>query len=83
MTINGIIFDFGFTLFYFDNPSLERYQECFKKGLLKSIDLLKEKQVWNNNISDESFVKNFANKRAQYWREGRKTKIELSMWHGI
>jgi len=44
MSIKGIIFDFGFTLFYFDNPSVERYVECFKKGLLKSIDLLKEKQ---------------------------------------
>ena len=37
MTVKGIIFDFGFTLFYFDNPSVERYTECFKKGLLKSV----------------------------------------------
>ena len=38
MKIKALIFDFGFTLFYFDNPSVERYNECFKKGLLKSIE---------------------------------------------
>ncbi|MBY8985621.1 MAG: HAD family hydrolase [Candidatus Lokiarchaeota archaeon] len=77
MTIKGIIFDFGFTLFYFDNPSVERYRECFKKGLLKSIDLLKEKQVWNEKISEDLLIKTFAKKREQYWREGRKTKKEF------
>ncbi|MHA1932593.1 MAG: HAD family hydrolase [Promethearchaeota archaeon] len=77
MTINGIIFDFGFTLFHFDNPSVERYRECFEKGLLKSIDLLKEKQVWNFNLSNDAFVKKFAMKRGEYWREGRKTKKEF------
>ncbi|KKL92532.1 hypothetical protein LCGC14_1883780 [marine sediment metagenome] len=35
MRIKGVIFDFGFTLFYFENPSVERYYDCFKKGLLK------------------------------------------------
>ena len=64
MKVKGIIFDFGFTLFYFENPSVERYYECFKKGLLKSIEILKEIQVWNKEISDESFVKKFAKKKA-------------------
>ncbi len=77
MAIKGIIFDFGFTLFNFDNPSVEKYYECFKKGLLKSIELLKEKQVWNDKISNELLLKKFANKREQYWREGRKTKKEF------
>ena len=77
MSIKGIIFDFGFTLFYFDNPSVERYYECFQKGLLKSIELLKEKQVWNDKISDESFLKTFFKKREQYWRESRKSKKEF------
>ncbi|MHA2038856.1 MAG: HAD family hydrolase [Promethearchaeota archaeon] len=77
MTINGIIFDFGFTLFYFDNPSVERYNECFKKGLLKSIDFLKEKRMWNDNLSDEFFVKEFIKERALSWRESRKTKKEF------
>ena len=77
MPIKGIIFDFGFTLFYFDTPSVERYMECFKKGLLKSIEFLKEKQVWNDRITDESFVQKFSKKREQYWRESRKTRAEF------
>ncbi len=77
MIVKGIIFDFGFTLFYFDNPSVERYYECFKKGLLKSISILKEKQVWSGEISDESFVKKFAKKREHFFRKSIKTKIEF------
>ena len=69
MMIKGIIFDFGFTLFYFDNPSVERYYECFKKGLLKSIGILKEEQVWSEKISDESFVKKFAVRRQNLFRK--------------
>jgi len=77
MMVKGIIFDFGFTLFYFDNPSVERYYECFKKGLLKSIGILKEKQVWSEEISDESFVKKFAKKREHFFRKSIKTKTEF------
>jgi len=77
MTIKGIIFDFGFTLFYFNNPSLERYTDCFNKGLLKSIELLRDKHVWNGTISSESFIKIFAKKRQHLWRESRKTKKEF------
>lgn len=77
MSIKGIIFDYGFTLFHFDNPSVERYYECFKKGLLKSIEFLKEMKIWNDKISDESFVKKFSKKRELYWREARKTKKEF------
>jgi HAD superfamily hydrolase (TIGR01509 family) len=77
MKVKGIIFDFGFTLFYFDNPSVERYYECFKKGLLKSIDLLKEMQIWSDQITDESFIKRFAKKREHYFRKSIKTKTEF------
>ncbi len=77
MMIKGIIFDFGFTLFYFDNPSVERYYECFKKGLLKSIDILKEQQVWNEKLSNESFIKKFAKKREHFFRKSIKTKTEF------
>ncbi len=75
--VKGIIFDFGFTLFYFDNPSVQRYYECFKKGLLKSIGILKEKQVWSEEISDESFVKKFAKRREHFFRKSIKTKTEF------
>ncbi|MFX1573503.1 MAG: HAD family hydrolase [Promethearchaeota archaeon] len=77
MTIKAIIFDFGFTLFHFDNPSVERYYECFKKGLLKSIDILKEHHVWNDNLSNESFIKKFSKKREHFFRKSIKTKTEF------
>ncbi len=77
MTIKGIIFDFGFTLFYFDNPSVEKYYECFKKGLLKSISYLKERQVWSEKITDETFIKKFAKKREHFFRKCIKTKTEF------
>lgn len=77
MTIKGIIFDFGFTLFYFDNPSVEKYYECFKKGLFKSIEFLKEKQVWSEKITDESFIKKFAKNREHFFRKSIKTKTEF------
>lgn len=77
MTIKGVIFDFGFTLFYFDNPSVERYYECFKKGLMKSIEILKEKQVWNESLTNEAFVKKFSKKREHFFRKSIKTKIEF------
>ena len=75
--IKGIIFDFGFTLFYFDNPSVERYYECFKRGLLKTIDILKEKQVWNEKITPEAFLKKFSKKREHFFRKSIKTKMEF------
>lgn len=77
MQIKGIIFDFGFTLFYFDNPSVERYYECFKKGLLKSIDILKENRIWNENITTETFLNRFGKKRQHFFRKSIKTKIEF------
>jgi HAD superfamily hydrolase (TIGR01549 family) len=77
MSIKGIIFDFGFTLFYFNNPSVERYYECFKKGLLKSIDILKEKQVWSKELSSESFLDRFAKRRQHFFRKSIKTKTEF------
>ncbi|MFX0038678.1 MAG: HAD family hydrolase [Promethearchaeota archaeon] len=77
MRIKGVIFDFGFTLFYFDNPSVERYYECFKKGLLKSINILKAKGVWSEELSNESFVKRFAKQRQHFFKKSIKTKIEF------
>ncbi|MFX0136685.1 MAG: hypothetical protein ACFFDN_23820, partial [Candidatus Hodarchaeota archaeon] len=77
MQIKAIIFDFGFTLFYFDNPSVERYFECFKRGLLKSIGILKENQVWNENITTETFLNSFGKKRQHFFRKSIKTKMEF------
>jgi len=75
--IKGIIFDFGFTLFYFDNPSVERYSECFKQGMMKSIDLLKEKQIWNETLTIKAFLQKFSRKRQSLFRKSIKTKLEF------
>ncbi|MFX1568400.1 MAG: HAD family hydrolase [Promethearchaeota archaeon] len=77
MVIKGVIFDFGFTLFYFDNPSVEKYYECFKKGLLKSIWVLKEKQVWNETLTNEAFINKFSKQRQYFFRKSIKTKNEF------
>ncbi|MFX0105566.1 MAG: HAD family hydrolase [Candidatus Hodarchaeota archaeon] len=77
MMIKGIIFDFGFTLFYFNNPSVERYLECFKRGLLQSIDILKEEKVWNENITINTFLKKFGKMREHFFRRSIKTKTEF------
>ncbi|MFX1553635.1 MAG: HAD family hydrolase [Promethearchaeota archaeon] len=77
MMIKGIIFDFGFTLFYFNNPSVERYLECFKRGLLQSIDILKEEKVWNENITIDTFLKKFSKIREHFFRKSIKTKTEF------
>jgi HAD superfamily hydrolase (TIGR01549 family) len=76
MTIKGIIFDFGFTLFNFEDPSVEKYYECFKKGLLKSIKLLKSLEVWSENLAEDEFIRKFAKQREQFFRKGIKTKTE-------
>lgn len=77
MMIKGIIFDFGFTLFHFINPSVERYYECYKNGLEKSIEILKEKQIWNENLSPESFFEEFIKRRQNFFKESIKTKTEF------
>ncbi len=75
--IKGVIFDFGFTLFYFDDPSVERYYECFKQGLMKSIDFLKEKQIWSDKLTIEAFLQKFSKKRQYLFRKSIKTKVEF------
>jgi HAD superfamily hydrolase (TIGR01549 family) len=77
MNIKGIIFDFGFTLFSFENPSVEKYYECFKQGLMKSIDSLKQEKII---LDQEEIIKEFINlfnkKKASFFRESIKTKNE-------
>lgn len=78
MKTKAIIFDFGFTLFSFENPSIEKYSDCFKRGLLKSIDLLKSKKILEE---EDKLVKDFINafnkKRASSFRLAMKTKDEF------
>jgi len=77
MKVRGIIFDFGFTLFSFENPSLEKYMDCFSRGMSKSIEVLKqEKIIEDKDQILEDFMKIFNKKRATYFKLAMKTKDE-------
>ena len=76
MRIKGIIFDFGFTLFHFENVSVEKYFDCFKRGLQKAADLLKESKILKEDIIKE-FTKKFHKKRFEFFRKSVKTKNEF------
>jgi len=77
MKVKGIIFDFGFTLFSFENPSVEKYLDCFKRGLFKSIETLKEKDIFNDSHTIiDKFIKAFNKKRSHAFKIQRKTKEE-------
>ncbi|MFW9948895.1 MAG: HAD family hydrolase [Candidatus Thorarchaeota archaeon] len=78
MKLKGIIFDFGFTLFTFQNPSVDKYYDCFSKGLLKSIESLKNKTIiFDQDEIREEFVKLFNKKKSTYFRQSIKTKDEF------
>ncbi|MFX1358679.1 MAG: HAD family hydrolase [Promethearchaeota archaeon] len=78
MNIKGIIFDFGFTLFYFKDVSVEKYFDCFKRGLLKSIKLLKKSNILkDDSILIKKFIKTFQKTRFDYFRKSVKTKNEF------
>ena len=77
MDVKGIIFDFGFTLFYFEQPSIDRYFECFQKGLLKSAEILKKHKILGGDNSIKEFINTFNRKRMKSFKRSIKTKIEI------
>ncbi len=67
MKVRGIIFDFGFTLFSFENPSVAKYMDCFRRGMSKSIKVLKQEKIIEDNdqiledfhgIPDQDYTQN-------------------------
>lgn len=77
MKVKGLILDFGFTLFYFKNVSVEKYFECFRKGLDKSINYLKELNVLKNDIVTKEFIKNFKEKELFTSKKASRQKMNL------
>jgi len=78
MKVKGVIFDFGFTLFNFENPSVEKYFDCFKRGMSKSIKVLKqEKIIEDKDQILEDFTTIFNRKRATFFKLAMKTKDEF------
>lgn len=76
--MKGIIFDFGFTLFYFENPSVERYFECFKQGLVKAADILKDKRIFKDDSNVKRFMDLYHKKKNSFWKKSLKTKDEYT-----
>ncbi len=76
MNIKGIIFDFGFTLFHFDNVSIEKYFDCYNRGLQKAVTLLKESKILKEDIIKE-FTTKFQKERIEFFRKSVKTKNEF------
>ena len=78
MSIKGIIFDFGFTLFYFEDVSLEKYLDCYQQGLRKSVQHLKELNILTNERTIDKFFKFFNKKRMDFFKESLKTMNEYT-----
>lgn len=76
MKVEGLIFDFGFTLFQFKDVSVEKYLDCYRKGLNKSITKLMEIKVLKHDSEIKQFIKTFNEKRSSYFKQSIKTKNE-------
>ncbi|MFX0071101.1 MAG: HAD family hydrolase [Candidatus Hermodarchaeota archaeon] len=76
MNVKGIIFDFGFTLYYFRDATVDRYFDCYRRGLLRSIELLEKEQILNGKAHVDNFKRLFNKKRMNLFRKSMKTKIE-------
>jgi len=78
MNIKGIIFDFGFTLFHFKDVSIEKYLDCYNRGLKRSLEHLQNIDIILNNDIAAKFTKYFNDRRNFFFKESRKTKNEYS-----
>lgn len=81
MKLEGLIFDFGFTLFEFKEASVEKYFECYRKGLKKAIEKLKEMKILKTNEIITQFSKLFNMKRSLFFKQSIKTKKEYPTTH--
>lgn len=77
MKLEGLIFDFGFTLFEFKEASVEKYFECYRKGLKKAIEKLKIIKILNNKENINEFSKLFNKKRSLFFKQSLKTQSEF------
>jgi len=75
--ISGIIFDFGFTLFYFEEATVENYFKSFQIGLNKSVTILKQERLFKDEKMINKFINLFNKKRQFFWKESLKTKNEF------
>jgi putative hydrolase of the HAD superfamily len=76
MKIDGLIFDFGFTLFQFRDVSVEKYLNCYRKGLNRTVKKLKDTHTFKDVLNSKQFIKIFNEKRAIFFKKSIKTKLE-------
>jgi len=78
MRVNGIIFDFGFTLFYFKNASVKKYFNCFKEGLNKSVEFLQDKNLFRDETIIKELIVKFNKRRLDSYKNSDKSFKELT-----
>lgn len=74
--IKGIIFDFGFTLFYFKNATVEKYLDCYERGLKRCSQKLAEMEILKSRSEERRFRSKFNKKRMKSFQLSRKTNEE-------
>lgn len=77
MKVEGLIFDFGFTLFEFKDASVEKYFECYRKGLKKAIEKLRSTKILTDAEGLNQFSKLFKKKKSFFFTQSLKTKTEF------
>ncbi|TFF85935.1 MAG: HAD family hydrolase [Promethearchaeota archaeon] len=75
--IKAIIFDFGFTLYYFKDATVEKYMNCYKQGLQKCIQKLFDMEILKNSSEKRQFKQIFNKKRMESFKLSRKTTQEF------
>ncbi|TFF88447.1 MAG: HAD family hydrolase [Promethearchaeota archaeon] len=78
MMIKAIIFDFGFTLFYFKNASVKKYFKCFKEGLNKSVKFLQDKDIFKTETNIKKFLRDFNKRRLESYKNSDKSMKEIT-----
>ncbi len=74
--IKGVIFDFGFTLFYFEEVSLKKYLDCYKEGLQKAAEFLFQEKVLTKETLKKQFIGKFLKLQSNVFRERGKGNYE-------
>ena len=76
MKIKALILDFGFTLFYFKEVTLEKYLDSYKNGLNNALDSLKKGRILVDESSLRKFKSIFNKKRSNYFKDSLKSNRE-------
>ncbi len=74
----AIIFDFGFTLLYFVNPSMEKWNSLEEQGLNLVGKFLLNKGVFTKDIQIQRFIKKVRRLNLKFLKRSFETKLEYT-----